>query len=376
MQRRDNNAKHRRKNEANLLKNMPYTAIPQIGEFGLIDRIAALVAPSLSAVPQLLTGIGDDCAVFQPSTNLLQVSTTDILAEQRHFDLLTTPINHLGSKAISVNVSDICAMNAHPRYALVALAVPASFPVAMIEELYSGMTGAAQHYGVAIAGGDTSASPCGLFISITMIGEVSPERITRRSGAKLGDLICVTGDLGGAAAGLKLLMREKAIMLNHLEHNEPYTNTIMADLHEYREAIERQLLPVARLDMVNLFHNNDIQPTAMIDISDGLSSDLQHLCRHSHCGALIHEQLLPIRESTRRIADELQDDALTWALTGGEEYQLLFTIPQESYQKIADNRAISVIGEMTDQKAGITLRDRYGMTIGLESIKGFDHFSS
>ena len=360
----------------NLLKNMPFKAIPEIGEFGLINKIAALAAPTLAAVPELLTGIGDDCAVFQPSAELLQVSTTDILAELVHFDLLTTPLKHLGSKAISVNVSDICAMNALPRYALISLAVPQSFPIAMIEELYIGMSHAAKEYGLAIAGGDTSASRSGLVISITIIGEVSPEQLTHRSGAKPGELLCVTGSLGGAAAGLKLLMREKEIMLNHIENNEPYTKNVMADLKEYSEAIQQQLLPLARIDIVRYFHSKNIHPSSMIDISDGLSSDLKHICRKSNTGALIHENHLPIHSSTRRIADELQDDALTWALTGGEDYQLLFTIPREKYQIIADTREISIIGEITDPESGVNLCDRYGMNIDLASISGFDHFSS
>ena len=360
----------------NLLKNMPFKAIPEIGEFGLINKIAALAAPTLAAVPELLTGIGDDCAVFQPSAELLQVSTTDILAELVHFDLLTTPLKHLGSKAISVNVSDICAMNALPRYALISLAVPQSFPIAMIEELYIGMSHAAKEYGLAIAGGDTSASRSGLVISITIVGEVSPEQLTHRSGAKPGELLCVTGSLGGAAAGLKLLMREKEIMLNHIENNEPYTKNVMADLKEYSEAIQQQLLPLARIDIIRYFHSKNIHPSSMIDISDGLSSDLKHICRKSNTGALIHENHLPIHSSTRRIADELQDDALTWALTGGEDYQLLFTIPREKYQIIADTREISIIGEITDPESGVNLCDRYGMNIDLASISGFDHFSS
>ncbi len=360
----------------NLLKNMPFKAIPEIGEFGLINKIAALAAPTLAAVPELLTGIGDDCAVFQPSAELLQVSTTDILAELVHFDLLTTPLKHLGSKAISVNVSDICAMNALPRYALISLAVPQSFPIAMIEELYIGMSHAAKEYGLAIAGGDTSASRSGLVISITIVGEVSPEQLTHRSGAKPGELLCVTGSLGGAAAGLKLLMREKEIMLNHIENNEPYTKNVMADLKEYSEAIQQQLLPLARIDIIRYFHSKNIHPSSMIDISDGLSSDLKHICHKSNTGALIHENHLPIHSSTRRIADELQDDALTWALTGGEDYQLLFTIPREKYQIIADTREISIIGEITDPESGVNLCDRYGMNIDLASISGFDHFSS
>ncbi len=362
--------------KANLSKKMPYKAISGIGEFGLIDRISALVEPTLLAVPELLTGIGDDCAVFQPSAKLLQVSTTDMLVEQVHFDLLTTPLKHLGSKAISVNVSDICAMNATPRYALIALALPASFPITMIEELYIGMSHAAKEYGIAIAGGDTSSSQSGLVISVTMIGEVSPEQITHRSGAKPGDLLCVTGSLGGAAAGLQLLTREKEIMLNHIENNEPYTKSAISDLKEYSEAIQQQLLPLARIDIIRYFHSKNIYPSSMIDISDGLSSDLQHICRQSKTGALIRENSIPIASSTRRIADEMQDDALTWALTGGEDYQLLFTISKEKYKDIKENKNISVIGEITDLEAGVHLVDIYGMNINLAAIRGFDHFSS
>jgi thiamine-monophosphate kinase len=360
----------------NLRKNMPYKAISAIGEFGLINKIAALAEPTLSAVPELLTGIGDDCAVFHPSAELLQVATTDMLADQVHFDLLTTPLKHLGSKAISVNVSDICAMNALPRYALISLAVPASFSVAMVEELYQGMSHAAREYGLAIAGGDTSSSRSGLVISVSMLGEVSREQLTHRSGAKPGELLCITGSLGGAAAGLKLLMREKEIMLNHIENNENYTSSAMADLQEYSEAIQQQLLPLARIDIVRYFHAKNICPSSMIDISDGLSSDLQHICQRSNIGALIHENRIPIHGSARRIADELQDDALSWALTGGEDYQLLFTIPKEEYPAIAGNKGISVIGETTEPEEGVQLSDIYGMKIELSSIRGFDHFSS
>jgi thiamine-monophosphate kinase len=360
----------------NLRKNMSNKAISGIGEFGLIDRIATLAATTLPAVPELLTGIGDDCAVFNPSPKLLQVATTDMLVDQVHFDLLTTPLKHLGSKAISVNVSDICAMNALPRYALISLAIPASFSVAMVEELYLGMSHAAREYGLAIAGGDTSSSRSGLVISIAMIGEVSQEQLACRSGAKQEELICITGSLGGSTAGLKLLMREKEIMLNHLENNESYSRSVMADLQEYSEAIQQHLLPLARIDIIRFFHANNIRPSSMIDISDGLSSDLQHICHLSKIGALIHEGRIPIHGSAHRIADELQDDALTWALTGGEDYQLLFTIPKDEYPAIADNKAIAVIGETTGEDAGVQLSDIYGMKIDLSSITGFDHFSS
>ncbi|TLU82090.1 MAG: thiamine-phosphate kinase [Chlorobium sp.] len=355
---------------------MPYKAIKEIGEFRLIGKISEIAEPTLEAVPDLINGIGDDCAVYKVSDTLLQVATTDILVDQIHFDLLTTPIKHLGSKAISVNVSDICAMNALPRYALISLAIPPSFTVEMIEELYRGMQHAALHYGIAIAGGDTSSSRSGLVISVSMVGEVHPDRVTLRKGAEPGDLVCVTGALGGAAAGLRLLMREKEIMLEHIENNEPYNRNVMADLQEYREAIKRQLLPLARLETVRFLEAQGVRPSAMIDISDGLSSDLQHICSQSGTGALIHENRIPIHAETRLIADELQQDALTWALTGGEDYELLFTIPKNCSGLIEHSRDISIIGEITEAEAGISITDIYGMTIDLTAIKGFDHFQT
>lgn len=360
----------------NVHKNMPYNLMPEIGEFGLIKRISKLAEPTLEAVPQLIEGIGDDCAVYRLSADLLQVSTTDILAEQVHFDLLTTPLKHLGSKAVSVNVSDICAMNAVPRYALVSLAIPPSFPVEMVEELYRGMIQASKEYGLAIAGGDTSSSRSGLVISVAVTGETTPDRLTLRKGASPGELICVTGKLGGAAAGLRLLMREKAIMLEHLENSGSCDRNLMADLEEYRNAIQNQLLPLARLDIVNYFHSTGIQPTSMIDVSDGLSSELQHLCRSSNTGARIYENRIPLGPETRQIAEELQDDPLTWALTGGEDYELLFTIPKNSLHDISAHREITVIGETTPPEEGLFLRDIYGMNIDLGPMRGFDHFCS
>jgi len=358
----------------NVRKNMPYKAISDIGEFGLIDRLSKLVEPTLAEAPSLLKGIGDDCAVYRISEYTLQVATTDLLAEQVHFDLLTTPLRHLGSKCISVNVSDICAMNALPSFALISLAVPPSFSVAMIEELYRGMSHAASEYGLAIAGGDTSSSRSGLVITVSMTGETTDECITMRKGAKPGDLICVTGTLGGAAAGLKVLMREKNIMLDHLANNEPYSKSLMADLQEYSIAIQHQLLPAARSDIVRFLHASAITPTAMIDLSDGISSDLRHLCISSDTGAVIFENKIPVNPQAREIADELQEDVITWSLAGGEDYELLFTLPKEQRETVERHKDISIIGEITDKKSGILLTDIYGMTINLGDLAGFDHF--
>lgn len=290
---------------------MPNKAILDIGESGIIERLAKIVEPTLAQSPALLNGIGDDCAVYTLSETTVQVATTDLLAEQVHFDLLTTPLGHLGSKCISVNVSDICAMNALPDYALVSLAVPRSFSVAMIEELYKGMAHAASLYGLAIAGGDTSSSRSGLVITVSMTGHTPAERLCLRKGAGKGELICVSGSLGGAAAGLKVLLREKSIMLEHLAENEPYSRNLMTNLQEYTEAIRRQLLPSARIDMVRFFHETGLTPTAMIDLSDGIGSDLRHLCNSSNCGALIHENRIPVDTEAREIADEMQEDIIT-----------------------------------------------------------------
>ncbi|TCD47997.1 thiamine-phosphate kinase [Chlorobium sp. N1] len=353
---------------------MAHKTTSDIGEFGLIERISAIVAPTLSASEGLVQGIGDDCAVWRPASGQVEVASTDLLIEQVHFDLLTTPARHLGSKAISVNASDICAMNALPRHALVSIAVPPSLPVEMIEQLYLGMAAAAREYGIAIAGGDTSSSRSGLVISVTVTGEAPEDSLTYRKGAQPGDLVCVTGTLGGSAAGLRVLTREKLIMMEHLENNETYSRNLMADLEEYSGAIQQHLLPLARLDIVDLLHERGASPSAMIDVSDGLGQDLRHICRASGTGALLQENRIPVNSTARLIADELQDDALAWAISGGEDYQLLFTMSKEEYEKISDLRDISVIGAVTPKEEGILLRDIYGITIDLEALPGFDHF--
>lgn len=359
----------------NVLKYMSFKPISEIGEFGLIDRIAAIVAPTLKNRPELLEGIGDDCAVYHTGDTIVQVATTDLLVDQVHFDLLTTPLHHLGSKAVSVNASDICAMNAEPRYALISIAIPHNMPVEMVEELYRGMAHAASLYGLAIAGGDTSSSPSGLTISVAMTGETTKEKLCLRKGAQPGDMICVTGTLGGSTAGLKVLQRERGTMIEQLRNNEPYDKNVMAELKEYSEAIRQHLLPGARIDIVRFFDEEGIVPSAMIDISDGLISDLGHICRRSGVGAHIEESRIPILPDARGIAEEFQQDVFDWALSGGEDYQLLFTLQKEQYDLIASNKDISVIGTITEAEEGLLLTDIFGMTIDLEEMKpGYDHF--
>ncbi|MGC8774395.1 MAG: thiamine-phosphate kinase [Chlorobaculum sp.] len=354
---------------------MSFKPISEIGEFGLIDQLAKLTAPSARRRPELIEGIGDDCAVWQSDESVVQVATTDILTEHVHFDLLTTPLHHLGSKAISVNVSDICAMNAMPDYALVSIAVPPKMPVEMVEELYKGINHAAEIYGLAIAGGDTSSSASGLFISISMTGTTTPELLTLRKGTSPGDLVCVTGTLGGSTAGLHLLQREKATMIEQMRNNEPYNKEVMAELQEYAEAIRSHLLPEARIDIIDFFSEEGIVPTAMIDISDGLAADLAHLCHRSGVGAKIDESKLPVLPEARAVAEEFQQDVFDWALTGGEDYQLLFTVPKKEYDLIASHRDITVIGEITEKEKGMMLTDIFGMTIDMADMKrGYDHF--
>ncbi len=348
--------------------------ISDIGEFGLIERIASIVAPTCETTPKLVKGIGDDCAVYELSSSLFQVATTDLLLEHVHFDLLTTPLQHLGSKALTVNISDICAMNAKPCYALVSIALPAKASVELVEAVYRGMSETARLYNTAIAGGDTSASPGGVTISVTVAGEVEKENISYRKGARPGDLVCVTGTLGGAAAGLKVLMREKNVMLEHVKHGENYDKDVMSNLEEYNEAIRQQLLPSARVDIIDFFHKNGIVPTSMIDISDGLASDLAHICKRSGVGAHIEESRIPILSQTRHIADEFQEDAVNFALSGGEDYQLLFTLKAEKFSAVASHPDISIIGKITPADEGLLLTDIYGMNIDIQKISGFNHF--
>ncbi len=356
---------------------MSFTRISEIGEFGLIDRIATLVQPTESCLSRLKKGIGDDSAVIELSNGKLQVVSTDLLIEQIHFDLLTTPLEHLGAKAVSVNVSDICAMNAKPLYATISIGLANNISVEMVEQLYKGAANVAKQYGIAIVGGDTSASVTGLVISVTIVGEVDADKITYRSGAKPGDLICITGDLGRSFAGLKVLMRERQTMLETFAENPDMDkSTYKADLSDYQKVIEKHLLPKARVDAVKFFHEVGLVPTSMIDVSDGVGSELKHLCRSSQTGALIEETKLPILAETREVSDEFEDDATTYALFGGEDYELLFTISPTDLDKLSSFPDVHIIGKMLPQSAGIKLRDLFGTDIDLTKTSGFDHFTA
>ncbi|MFQ3598308.1 MAG: thiamine-phosphate kinase [Chloroherpetonaceae bacterium] len=355
---------------------MSFTRISEIGEFALIDRLATLIQPTESQLSTLKKGIGDDCAVIELPNGKLQVISTDLLIEQIHFDLLTTPLEHLGAKAISVNVSDICAMNAKPLYATMSIGLSNNVSVEMIEQIYEGATRVAKQYGIAIVGGDTSASITGLVISVTIVGEVDADKITYRSGAKSGDFICITGDVGRSFAGLKVLMRERQTMLDTFAENPDMDkSTYKADLSEYQKAIEKHLLPKARIDAVKFFHEAGIVPTSMIDVSDGVASELKHLCRNSQTGALIEESKIPILSETREVSDEFEDDGTTYALFGGEDYELLFTISPNDLEKLSAFKDIHIIGKVLDASHGVKMRDLFGTDIDLQNTSGFQHFA-
>ncbi|MDW8467511.1 MAG: thiamine-phosphate kinase [Chloroherpetonaceae bacterium] len=286
---------------------MSFTRISEIGEFGLIRRLHHILQPTEAKLPSLRKGIGDDCAVVALPDGKCQVISTDLLVEHIHFNLLTTPLEHLGAKAISVNVSDICAMNALPLYATVSVALSGKISVEMMESLYKGMKEAAEQYGIAIVGGDTSASTAGFVISVTIVGEADAAQLTYRSGARVGDFICVTGDLGRSYAGLKVLMRERQMMLEYFAENpEADQASYKPDMEEYQTAIKKHLLPAARLNIVRFFHQHCIVPTSMIDISDGLGSEIKHICEQSGTGALLEESKLPILSEVREIASEFR----------------------------------------------------------------------
>ena len=340
-----------------------FTPISSLGEFGLIDRAHEILGDPED--PDLVVGIGDDAAVYRVGNGRVHVVTTDALVENVHFDRAFTPLTYLGFKAISANVSDIIAMNARPRFATVALAVPSHISVEMIETFYRGMKKASQQYGVRIIGGDTTAAHR-LTISVTMIGEASEEDICLRSGARPGDVLCVTGDLGAAYAGLKILLNYKRELEQQGEGYEP-------DFTPYSFVIQRQLAPTARLDAIEDWRAREVKPSALIDISDGLASEVHHLCSRSGCGARIVASAIPIDLETRRVADELAEDVDTYALFGGEDYELLFALPKALLDALAPE-IFSAIGEITPADEGVRVMTPEGGEISLEA-KGYEHFN-
>ena len=343
---------------------MMRTEIHTLGEFGLIDRLTAGLETRNAST---LKGVGDDCAVIhQPDKELLV--TTDLLLEGIHFDLTYVPLRHLGYKAAMVNLSDICAMNGTPRQITVSLGISKRFSVEDIEELYAGIRLACERCGVDIVGGDTVSSLTGLTLSITAIGEAAAGDIVYRSGARETDLICVSGNLGAAYMGLQLLEREKAVLRGNTSDMQP-------DFAGHEYILERQLKPEARLDIVQALAAAGIRPTAMMDISDGLSSELLHICRQSGCGCRLYEDRLPIDYQTAVMAEEMELDVNTCALNGGEDYELVFTVPLSDYERLSDIADVHVVGHITRPELGSMLVARDGTEMELQA-QGFTAFGS
>jgi thiamine-monophosphate kinase len=322
------------------------TEISSLGEFGLIEHLTRDFEIKQAGT---LLGVGDDAAVID-HYGKQTVITTDMLVEGVHFDMMYTPLKHLGYKAIAVNLSDICAMNAIPTHVTVSISISNRFSVEALDEFYAGIYAACEKFNVDLIGGDTTSSLKGFVVSVTAIGEVSPDKFVTRGGAKVNDLICVSGDLGAAYLGLQLLEREKKIFLE--------SPGVQPDLQDKAHVVGRILKPEPRLDIVSWMQEKEILPTSMIDISDGLSSELLHICKHSKVGCVVHEDKIPIHEETRETAFEFNMDPVTPALNGGEDYELLFTVDQNDYEKLSSNGHISVIGYVTEAAEGAVLQTK------------------
>jgi thiamine-monophosphate kinase len=338
------------------------TEISSLGEFGLIDHLTKNI--EIKNVSSIL-GVGDDAAVID-HFGKQTVLTTDLLIENIHFDLVYTPMLHLGYKSVIANLSDIYAMNATPTQLLVSLGFSNRFSLEALDEFYEGVYAACEKYGVDIVGGDTSSSQKGFIISITAIGEVSPDKFVQRSTAKKGDLLCCSGDLGAAYLGLIFLEREKKIFLENPE--------IKPDLEGEKYVIGRILKPEASKRTIEFFEKEEITPTSMIDISDGLSSEILHICKKSNVGCLLYEEKIPIADETRNAAYKFELDPTACALSGGEDYELLFTVRPEDYDKLILNENISVIGYMTDPEEGTKILTKGGNKFDI-TAQGWNAFN-
>ncbi len=339
-----------------------FTDVNTLGEFGLIDRLTNDITIQHSST---VKGIGDDAAVLKFGEDCLLIST-DLMIEGIHFDLMYTPLKHLGYKAVIVNLSDIYAMNAEAYQITVSIAFSSKFSVEAIEELYKGIKEACRIYKIDLIGGDTTSSPKGLSISITALGRAKSKDICYRSGAKKGDIICISGDLGSAYLGLQILEREKQLYLSN--------PGIRPDLENQKYILERQLKPEARKDIVDYLRKADLVPTSMIDLSDGLASDLMHVCKASKVGAYVEESKIPINQESQLLAIKFQLDPITTALNGGEDYELLFTVDEKDLEKIRHMPSVYIIGEIVDQKDGITLHTTGGNIHPLKA-QGWNHFT-
>ena len=336
------------------------TELGQLGEFGLIEHLTKNIKLRHAST---IKGVGDDAAVLDGG-QALTVLSTDLLIEGIHFDLAYTPLKHLGYKSVVVNLSDIYAMNAQPRQITLSLGISNRFSVEALEDLYSGVEAACNYYGVDLIGGDTSSSNRGLIISVTAVGSGLAPQLTYRSGAKVGDLICITGNLGAAYLGLQILEREKQLYLSDPK--------IQPDLEQQAYLVGRQLKPEARKDIIEAFASAQLVPTAMIDISDGLSSEVFHICRQSRVGAFIEESGVPIHPEAEMQAIKFHLDPITCALSGGEDYELLFTIDPSDLDKVKYLPDIYIAGEITDAADGIKLHTKGGNLHDLKA-QGWQH---
>ncbi|MFN5417500.1 MAG: thiamine-phosphate kinase [Flavobacteriia bacterium] len=338
------------------------TELSELGEFGLIDK---LTQGFTTHVSNTIKGVGDDAAVISISEEEALLVSTDALLEGVHFSLMYTPLMHLGYKAVVVNLSDIYAMNGEAQQITVSIAVSNRFPLEALEELYAGIKKACDFYKVDLVGGDTTSSLSGLMISITAIGRAKKTEVVYRNGAKEHDLLVVSGDLGGAYMGLQLLEREKEVFKAN--------PNIQPDLDGQDYLLERQLKPEARKDIIKLLKDLEVKPTSMIDVSDGLASEIFHLCKASKLGCTIYDEKIPIDAKTSIAAIDFNIDPITTALNGGEDYELLFTVAQSDYEKILGNPHLSIIGHITDAASGINLVDKQGALIPLKA-QGWNHF--
>lgn len=337
------------------------TDVNTLGEFGLIEHLTKYFVDRNDST---IKGVGDDAAVIS-AQGLETVVSTDMLIEGIHFDLMYSPLKHLGYKAVVVNLSDIYAMNAVPSQVTISLAISNRFSVESLDELYAGVLAACEYYKVDLVGGDMTSSPKGMAISVTAIGHAPKDKIVYRNGAKAGDILCVSGDLGAAYIGLQILEREKQLFLD-----DPNLKT---DLEDQQYIIGRQLKPEARWDIIKAFQDGGFTPTAMIDISDGLASEVFHLCKQSKTGAIVEESKIPLHPDTEAMALKFQLDPVTCALNGGEDYELLFTIDEKDLGKVRTMDDIFIIGEMVEASEGIKLKTT---SENLHTLKaqGWKHF--
>lgn len=336
------------------------TEIATLGEFGLIEH---LTRNNETRNATTLLSVGDDAAVID-HFGKQTVVTTDLLVEGVHFDLAYTPLKHLGYKSIVVNLSDIYAMNATPTQVVVSLGISNRFSVESLDELYEGIYAACREYNVDLVGGDTTSSQKGMIISVTALGEVAPDKYVKRSTAQKGDLLCVSGDLGAAYIGLLFLEREKKIYLENPQ--------IQPDLEGEAYVIGRLLKPEARKDIIAFFEEKGIMPTSMMDISDGLSSEILHICKQSELGCILYEEKIPVAQDSKLAAYKFEIDPTACALSGGEDYELVFTVAQADYEKIKDNEAISIVGYMTEPEKGAQIITKGGSQHPL-TAQGWNH---